>query len=207
MCGVFAYNGPEPVDLRWIQQVAKLAGYRGPYSFGFAWRGLDESWQVYKQVGALDENLDTLERVVGAVQVIGHARLATSGDFRQLENNQPLIKDDVAIAHNGNVYNWQALARMYGFTPETANDSEALLHLIDGDVSASKVEQTIAQIDACSPNSLLVAGTDCIIAYRDRHPLYVKWADDGIGVYLCSRQIDGGRLLPAGQAIGFARTS
>ena len=58
---------------------------------------------------------------------MGHARLATSGAAKAIEDTQPLSAGDIAIAHNGNVYHHAQLAQAMGATLTTGCDSELLL--------------------------------------------------------------------------------
>jgi glutamine phosphoribosylpyrophosphate amidotransferase len=78
------------------------------------------SWSDYVNE---DENL----------YLIGHCRYSTS----DLEYNQPIANSNLSVVHNGVVTqelpeNWKEL---YGYTCETKNDTELLLHTIEEDIS------------------------------------------------------------------------
>jgi glutamine phosphoribosylpyrophosphate amidotransferase len=72
-----------------------------------------------------------LEKTVnedGNLYLIGHCRYSTS----DLNYNQPLWNESLAIVHNGVVSqempeNWE---RLYGYKCETRNDSELILHTL-----------------------------------------------------------------------------
>ncbi len=61
--------------------------------------------------------------------VLGHCRLATNGDIGNLKNNQPLIKNDLVLAHNGIIVNVEDLIRRFGIK-KYDSDSRVLLEII-----------------------------------------------------------------------------
>jgi len=76
-----------------------------------------------------NDNLNDLIADDGNLYLIGHCRYSTS----DLEYNQPISNERVSVVHNGVVSqelpeNWN---RLYGYTCETKNDTELLLHTIE----------------------------------------------------------------------------
>jgi len=61
--------------------------------------------------------------------VLGHCRLATNGDMGNLKNNQPLIKNDLVLAHNGIIVNIDNLIKRFGIE-KYDSDSMVLLEII-----------------------------------------------------------------------------
>lgn len=64
--------------------------------------------------------------------LIGHARMATSGSWQEDRNNQPLLRDNIALIHNGVIANPEDLWQRH---PDPASraaevDTEALLALL-----------------------------------------------------------------------------
>lgn len=71
--------------------------------------------------------------------MIGHARMETSGSWRDDRNNQPLLRNGIALIHNGVIANpeelWQRHPDPASRTAEV--DTEALLALLDAGRHAS----------------------------------------------------------------------
>lgn len=186
MCGIFGYHGtgsPDPLILR---AAASGAGRRGPHGYGFAFRRPDGALYGWHEIGPV--NLDRLPQV-GFNVILGHARLATVGDWRQREQLQPIVVDQHAIAHNGVISNPDdltphcvtdsiALAQAYGrLRREDVTPWEALEKLI---ASAEQRAWAIAVLDSSGP----------IYVHRHYHPLY-SYRDDR-GTYLSSQPFHDG---------------
>lgn len=186
MCGLFGFIG-EKADAQMLKEVARKAGTRGPHSFGFACVN-DGRPAYYKKPEFIGDNLDIFDDLRPSI-LIGNARLATSGDWRVNENNQPLIDGEVAVTHNGNVYNAVHLKEMYDLDLKTDCDSEVLLKLISN-VAAGSFEDRIMNAvdlrDKRSPIALMVMYRGSIYVYRDNQPLYSLIRPEGI--YFCSRK-------------------
>lgn len=196
MCGLFGFVGhrPDPVLLA---LAAQEAAARGPHGWGVAWangRGLE----VRRNVGALGKPVP-LELLESAL-VVGHARMATSGDRHDVEQYQPIVVGDVALAHNGVVPAAADVAHQRGIEPPSPVDSAALAALIAADADAggqlawmNAVEATLN--DVAPPSStallLLVPHKGVLSARRPGangrpgHPLY--YLERPEGTYLCSR--------------------
>jgi glutamine phosphoribosylpyrophosphate amidotransferase len=126
MCGIFGYVGKVPEVM--LMELALLAESRGPHAFGLLyWK---DGLHICKETGKIGNKLAHLQTAVGAAWMIGHCRLATSGNQADVNDTQPLLVDGQAIAHNGNVNQYTELYEGHGYTPYTANDSEALLMLL-----------------------------------------------------------------------------
>lgn len=208
MCGLFAALGAAPRD-QYLAAV-EAAGARGPHAWGIAYTpepdGADD-WGAraypvvsHHQAGPITDALpQALSRLAWAAggPLVGHTRLATSGDYRVLRDAQPLSSPThrLAVAHNGNVYNADALMDALGWVPRTANDSEAVLagldHDWDGDpcTAAQSLADALNRVDASSPAACLaVTGTGLLLVARRGQPL---WRLDGEGwLLVASRPFD-----------------
>ncbi len=114
-----------------------------------------------------------LDRLQGPA-AIGHVRYSTAGQ-NSLINAQPLTAElysgAIAVAHNGNIVNGEALRRelIYnGAIFQGSNDTESLLHLI----AKHPCEDTISCLEETLPRlqgaySLLILTKDRLIAARD----------------------------------------
>ncbi len=177
MCGIYGFIG-SAADWAALDTVAELAARRGPHAHGSAW--IDRGAVSVHSV-ALPYACDRspVDRASGACAVIGHARLSTSGDWRQPENNQPIPIGRSAIAHNGTVRQIRRSAARLHLRLDTENDSELVGLVLDrfGIEGLKRIEMSERYV-------LLWLTPERLIARRHGHPLY-RWARPE-GDYLCS---------------------
>lgn len=198
MCGIFAYHGCRPPDPDLLEQAAVLAGKRGPHGHGWTVAERDAGRLVtVHRAGPVTASLPDI-RAVRALTVIGHARLATFGDYRDVSQMQPVETAGHAVAHNGNIYNAAELggagatdtisfARAYASLRMTLEPEAALTRLM---AQASQQAWAIVVADA----------DGWLYAHRSYHPLYVH--DAGTGRYLCSRPLSPGDVpVPEGRVL------
>lgn len=172
MCGIFGYVGNP--DIMTVVTLAVESSRRGPHSFGWAW-----SKGVVRKVGNL---ADSAVEVPEADWCIGHARLATSGDYRDLRNNHPIVNQGVALVHNGNVYAYREIYQRLGYRAVTDNDSEALIALYLHDPNWQQAWLTVSQ---SSPLAAILRTNEATYVARAGHPLYQATIQGCL--YLCSR--------------------
>lgn len=116
MCGLFAYTGPARPDHALLAAAATAAAARGPHGHGWA---THPGQIVHRAHGPM--NTDRLAHV-DAPRIVGHARLATRGDYRDPAGLQPAHADGHYLAHNGTIRNHTEL------DPTAATDTLALVH-------------------------------------------------------------------------------
>jgi amidophosphoribosyltransferase len=63
--------------------------------------------------------------------IIGHTRAKTQGDEKDNNNNHPLISGNMAIVHNGVIYNEDDVFKQFKLQRKGEVDSEAIVRLID----------------------------------------------------------------------------
>lgn len=184
MCGLFGFDGGAP-NREILRQIAKGAATRGPHAYGFAWHSVNLGY--HKEAGHLEDHLDKLSLMHYAHAGIGQARLATSGEWWDNANNQPLRTTETAIVHNGNVYNWREIYAEYGYTCKTNSDSEAILLLAENAEWGGEAQLITGRVDRRSPMAVLVLDAKGVAAFRTGHPLYVMSHEDV--TYWCSRNV------------------
>jgi glutamine phosphoribosylpyrophosphate amidotransferase len=105
----------------------------------------------------------------GNLYLVGHCRYSTS----DLEYNQPIGNDNVAIVHNGVITqelpeNWKA---KYGYDCETKNDSELVLHSDSPLEEFSNMSMAVCELDATKKE---------LLTYRNgKRPLYLTTMSNG----------------------------
>lgn len=116
--------------------IARESQIRGLHAFGAAWyaTGQASSELVCKKHLSLDGLLADVPRELPG-RFIFHARYSTSGDYRELSNNQPIVRDGAALAFNGtlDMGTKVEMERRHSVELLTDNDGElALLAALKG---------------------------------------------------------------------------
>ena len=120
MCGIFGGVGSGPGLLRDVMQLSNHARQRGADSSGliFSDLGRFEAYRADFDIQQLRKRVSPLPSRV----VAGHSRLVTHGH----QDNQPVIRDDIAVIHNGIVVNTESIWATLGSVPRLAIDTEVL---------------------------------------------------------------------------------
>lgn len=103
MCGIFGFVGGTAPSGDDVRQLVHHAQQRGRDSSGLMVHD-GESWAVYRADFAVSKLLRKVSLDRSRV-FFGHSRLITNG----FGDNQPVIRDDVYVVHNGIVVNHEAL--------------------------------------------------------------------------------------------------
>ncbi|MCC8122709.1 MAG: amidophosphoribosyltransferase [Oscillospiraceae bacterium] len=135
-CGVFGIYNPAGGCARTTYYGLYALQHRGQEACGIAAINHREL-SYHKDLGLVGDVFteDVLDRLDGSIAV-GHVRYATTGAGRR-ENAQPLtlkyVKGTLAVAHNGNLVNTQALRTEFeykGAIFQTDTDSEIISYII-----------------------------------------------------------------------------
>ncbi len=179
-CGIFGVHAPG-------EDVARLAFFglfalqhRGQESAGIAVSD-GARLSIHKDMGLVTQVFDesALSRLQGHV-AIGHTRYSTTGSS-VLRNAQPIscclhTGEEIAVAHNGNLINAEALRDELvrsGVTFESTNDSEVIARLIAHHLHLGLVEAvrtTMARIRGAYSLAVLAGGE--LVGVRD--PLGIR---------------------------------
>lgn len=134
MCGIIGFTSTKvsDSDLQILKRVMIESRIRGKHASGIAWwDGSSIKSRVLPiPIDQLLDNFDLHSTISGGhVSLIAHARYSTS----DIKYNQPLIGEDIAIAHNGVITqsepeNWE---KTFGYKCRTCNDSELLLKALE----------------------------------------------------------------------------
>uniref|UniRef100_A0A0E0FWD7 Amidophosphoribosyltransferase n=1 Tax=Oryza nivara TaxID=4536 RepID=A0A0E0FWD7_ORYNI len=175
-CGVFGVVGdPDATSLCYLG-LQKLQ-HRGEEGAGIAAAGDDGTIKLERGLGLVGDVFGDPARLgkLPGQAAIGHVRYSTAGAAASLRNVQPFLAGyrfgQLAVAHNGNLVNYQALRNKLeaqGSIFSTSSDTEVILHLI----ATSLSRPLLARIcDACErlagAYSLLFLTADKLLAVRD----------------------------------------
>ena len=178
-CGIFGVYAPGE-DIARLTYFALFAlQHRGQESAGIATSD-GKKVQVYAKMGLVSQVFteEDLAKLSGYIAV-GHNRYSTTGSSR-ICNAQPLLvgsgEEALAIAHNGNITNAEALRKElgekgYAFT--TTTDSEVIANLILSSTErdfAAKIRYAMRRLQGAYSLSILTQDT----LWGVRDPLGVR---------------------------------
>lgn len=181
MCSIIGavINSPSKADFDLIKRVFLESQIRGKHATGMSWLTNGEIQTIKEPIPAdefVTRHLTNLEDFLdgsGILHFCGHSRYSTS----DLRYNQPISNKKVSVVHNGVITqelpeNWE---RLYGYSCETQNDTELLVHTI---------EEGISPLLRWSNSSLAVCELHAdghIRFYRNgKRPVYYSLLNNGI---------------------------
>ena len=152
MCGIFGQISKTRVNKKNLRMIVKHSEQRGVDSSGLIHR----KGSAY-QVDRADINV---EKLLGKVNpfnsnvVLGHSRLITNG----LGDNQPIVKDNLCVIHNGIIVNEKEVWGNLESKRELKIDSEAIVAIASehfkngGDISdvSNKILSLCRGVVACA---------------------------------------------------------
>jgi amidophosphoribosyltransferase len=178
MCGVFGiYGHSEAAKIAYLGLHALQ--HRGQESAGIV-SSDGRQLKLFRDMGHVIDVFpeSQLEELKG-VHAIGHVRYSTSGGSA-LRNAQPIAieysKGTLAVAHNGNLTNADALRKRLedaGSIFQTSSDTEVIVHLIAKSKQqrvVDRIADALGQVEGAY--SLLCLTEDSLIAVRD--PLGIR---------------------------------
>ncbi len=172
-CGLFGvWNHAEAANVAYLGLYALQ--HRGQESAGIAATD-GHAFHVEKAMGWVADvfSRERLKRLPGH-RAVGHVRYSTAGSSN-LRNAQPITArtahGPVAIAHNGNLVNAEALRdelERDGAVFQSSSDTEVILHLLaraEGATLADQLAAALARVKGAY--TLLLLTPDSVIAVRD----------------------------------------
>lgn len=143
MCGIYAiFDNNNLVDPRHVESLAKFAEVRGVDSAGLVFRNEGKCCVIKRDFGSV-ELIRKNSNYRRSSFVAGHSRLVTN----DVENNQPVVSNDLILIHNGIITNYMEVWESLGLQPETELDSELIPVLFENfRASGLNEEEAVAQI-------------------------------------------------------------
>ena len=172
MCGVFGVRAPGRDVARLSYFGIYALQHRGQESAGIA-VSEDGRLTVLRDLGLVPQVFD--ERSLSGLKgqlAIGHTRYSTTGGNAWI-NSQPLIHHGrvrtVALGHNGNLVNAEALRKEAGKTLASSSDSEVIAALIADDERPleAAIVSTMGRIEGAA--TVVGIAEETLFAFRDAH--------------------------------------
>lgn len=144
MCGIVGYQPMGDFDMTtrvWaFRQLFHESSIRGMHAYGIA-RAQSDGLYIHRTFDATEIPF----AFAPSLPTITHARYCQSGDWRVLENNQPIVVDQMALAMNGVIHmgSKSEYEAEFGVTCTVDNDSEIFLQKLKAGVDAAEFIQGI----------------------------------------------------------------
>jgi glutamine---fructose-6-phosphate transaminase (isomerizing) len=185
MCGIFGQIAKIKINKSNLNKIVKHSEQRGVDSSGLIYYE-DEIYKIDRADLNIKELVNRVQPYNSKI-VLGHSRLVTNG----LDDNQPVVKDNICVIHNGIIVNEEEIWLKLKTKRELKIDSEVIVaivseHLKDGgDISdvSDKVLRMCRGIVACA---ILVPSLGKIVLFSNNGSLYV--GSIGKDVYFASEE-------------------
>ena len=167
MCGIFGIVSNKEINLKDLKILAKNARRRGKDSSGY----IQYDGQVYT-INRFDYDLKKSIKHISKKSkiVIGHSRLVTNS----MIDNQPLLKNNISILHNGIITNFKELFNKHNLQQNLKIDTEIILELISHFLNKSKDLKIVIK----SLLSLIEGSASCVVHLQEKGKL-VLFSNNG----------------------------
>lgn len=179
MCGIFGSISKSNINVSNINKLALHSQQRGKDSSGLIYF----SSNTYKVVRADFELMQLIKqtKIHESSIILGHSRLITNG----LSDNQPVVKNNLAIIHNGIIVNEKEIWESISIKRELTIDSEAIIALAEEQLNKSQDISELSNVIlskckgvvACA---LLLASHGKLILFSNNGSLYTGEIGDDI---------------------------
>ncbi len=144
MCGIFGIISSSPIDETDLSALAKHAQQRGRDSSGFM-SYFDGAYQIHRADYPVMKLLKKKSLKDKSI-VLGHSRLITNG----LSDNQPVVREDVIVFHNGIVVNdksiWGNLRTSRTLNVDTEVIAAIVLDALKDNLSFQDISQRVLSV-------------------------------------------------------------
>jgi len=204
VCAVLGYYSLNPTleDRDTLVRLWQESKIRGLHAFGFA-SGDDGEFRCTK-VLRIKEIIENTNNLWPFTRLLGHCRYSTSGDYREMENNQPVLLQDQALVFNGivSMKSRSEYEAEFKKSYATENDGEIVLRkYLDGEDWEGFVSKGKFSFAGGIFNK-----TDFLILRNKNRPLYFAYR--GQSVFIGSTRnilersgLKGAKEIPAGRVI------
>ena len=178
MCGIFGFIGPDDLDSSSAKELVKHAQQRGRDSSGMVIHGAD-GYHAYRADIRVDKLLKRIPPL--GHLFFGHSRLVTNGTA----DNQPVMREQIVVLHNGIIVNEEAVWQQLGKTPDLAIDTEAIpaiiaSHLDGGGTVETAAERVLSITEGIVACAALIPHLGKLLLFSNNGSLYVGDKAKGI---------------------------
>jgi glucosamine--fructose-6-phosphate aminotransferase (isomerizing) len=177
VCGIFGFVGSQPLDRSSTKTLVDHAQQRGRDSSGLVIHETD-GYHAYRADLPIDRLLKRTPEL-GRV-FFGHSRLVTNGTA----DNQPVLRDQVVVIHNGIVVNEDAVWTEVGKEPALTIDTEVIPAIVAAQLDkGASVEEAAARVlelaEGIVASAVLVPAQGKLALMSNNGSLYLGDMDGG----------------------------
>jgi len=166
MCGVvgFSCQKPDKEKIELLQKIIFQSKIRGLHSFGYSY--LDNGIKTKKRHEIKNVNLPL------ANKIIYHNRYSTSGDYKDHNNNQPIINSEMSLVFNGvlDMGTKEEIEKKYSIVMNTDNDGEIILQKCS--INKKKIIEFIKESKGSFAGLILTASNELLAIRNINRPLW-----------------------------------
>lgn len=194
MCGIFGYNSVRPIGNKTkdiVDQLFLLSESRGKEASGCVlndgnkinyFKAPIPASELIKSSIYKKEFSKFLNSNENYRSVIGHSRLVTNGSEDNSQNNQPVVKDELILIHNGIVVNYEQLWEEVSNESIPELDTEVIPELIyhykkDSNYLDSVVK-TMNAIKGMTSIALMNSTSNDLVLATNNGSIYYVFNDD-----------------------------
>jgi len=168
MCGVVGFSCQYAKSFHYdiLHKIILQSKIRGLHSFGYSYTKNNKLiTQKYHEV----DNV----KLPKADKIIYHNRYATSGDYTDHVNNQPLSNNKLSLVFNGviDMRTKQEMEKHYNIKMNTYNDGEIILQKCGDD--KKKLQQYVSDMSGSFAGLILTASNNLLAIRNANRPLWV----------------------------------
>lgn len=182
MCGIFGIISNSNINLNDLSTLAKHARQRGKDSSGF----LEYDGSKYC-VSRFDSDLKESIKSTNKESkiIIGHSRLVTNS----MVDNQPLLKHNISVIHNGIIVNFENLFYKFKFKQELKIDTEIIADLFNQFLNQNEdlkvvTNSVLSVIEGTASCVVHLAEKGKLILFTNNSSLY--WGKKNKNIYISS---------------------
>ncbi len=179
MCGIFGVISKRSVDKFYVNKLASHAEQRGRDSSGLLIydSGVYRAYRADYKITSLLKDVKLVESSV----VMGHSRLVTNG----LSDNQPVIRDDICVLHNGIIVNheeiWSEIGKDRTLTIDTEVIAAIASNFLDNGGSLDELPEEIIRLcDGVVACALIIPRLGKLCLFSNNGSLYLGNKDNDI---------------------------
>ncbi len=185
MCGIFGIVSKQTVELTELKLLAEHARQRGRDSSGLIMNA-HGNYNVYRADYDIKKLMAGVS-VANSSVALGHSRLITNG----LADNQPVIRGDVCVIHNGIVVNHESLWSELSLERRQEIDTEIIAAIVERHIEQTGAVEGLADkvLSLCKgvvATAIVVPKLGKAILFSNNGSLYV--GNKGDAFYFSSEQ-------------------
>lgn len=177
MCGIFGVISPDSISKENLKYLAEHARQRGRDSSGLVLAKAKSGYDIFRADYDVRKLLSRVS-LDGLNVAIGHSRLITNG----LKDNQPVVRANIFVIHNGIVVNHEQLWAALGLKRAQEIDTEIIAAIAEKHVTETGSlvglsEKVLSVCKGVVATAIGVPSLGKLIVFSNNGSLYIGWKE------------------------------